>query len=147
MLSHSSQAVSGLPGGEAHSLGKLVSEANLTLPLLKWFQGKPELSPKCSASPLMASRSFPHPLFPHIVIQRGQLLTWSPMCLPCAPPRVFFCSPLMGTLSLLGSHLSSGPLLNTTVTEKETRDPGRTSYEAEVAGSSMKSECEGIPLT
>lgn len=42
--------------------GMLVSEANLTLPVLKWFQGKPELSPECSASSLMGPRSSPHSL-------------------------------------------------------------------------------------
>lgn len=40
--------------------GMLVFEANLTLLILKWFQGKPELSPECSASSLMGPRSSPH---------------------------------------------------------------------------------------
>lgn len=94
MTSHSGQAVSWLPGGEVHSQGELVYKTNLTLPVLKWFQEKLVLSPEYSASPLMGPRSSPHPpsssLFPHVVIQRGQLVTWSPMC-PSWAPHV--CSP------------------------------------------------------
>lgn len=88
MVSHAGQTASWVPGGRAHSQGKLMYKANLTLPVLKWFQGKPELSSEFSASSLMGPRSSPHPppvlCFPHIVIQRVQLLTCSPICPPCA---------------------------------------------------------------
>lgn len=47
MVSHSGQTASWLPRDGAHSQGKLVYKANLTLPVLKWFQGKTGLSPEC----------------------------------------------------------------------------------------------------
>lgn len=70
--------------------GMLVSEANLTLLILKWLQGKPELSPECSASSLMGPRSSPHSpsssvshTLPSREVSSSHVPSISPMCSSC----------------------------------------------------------------
>lgn len=141
MVSHAGQTASWVPGGRAHSQGKLMYKANLTLSVLKWFQGKPELSSEFSASSLMGPRSSPHPPSSSLFPTHCHPESPAPHMSPHLPPMCFSCvlspskawhSPLVGTSALPCSHLFSGPLLDIEVTDKETRGPGEDKWWAHV---------------
>lgn len=109
---------------------------------LTWPFPKPELSPECSASSLMGPRSslhFPSSSGSHTLPSREvssshvpsiSPLTHTYMFLMCSLQSTAWRLPLVFTSALPCCHLSSGPLLDTKVTDKEARGPREDKWRA-----------------